>query len=206
MDPTPKRLGYEMPVLRADVVTLSHEHFDHLALEEVLGEPTILRGVTANGRRCRPIDERIGDVRVRTVATFHDADRGRERGPNAIFVFETAGQVLVHLGDLGHTLNRTQIDQIGPVDVLLVPVGGKFTLGARQATEVVQQLAPRRHVIPMHYATGALALDLPLAGVGPFLERSKYVRRHGSGKLSLGGPPPQHSPTIVVLTPEVRAG
>lgn len=205
MDPVPDELGYRMPTVAADAVTVSHEHFDHLALRKVSGEPRVLRGLTADGRRCRPIDEQIGDVRVRTVAAWHDDDGGRGRGPSAIFVLETGGLVVVHLGDLGHTLDARQIEQIGATDVLLVPVGGKFALDARSAAEVVGQLSPRRYVVPMHFAVPALAMDLPLAGAEPFLKQGHRVERPGLDHLLLAPPSKGTAPSIVLLV-AARAG
>jgi len=207
MDPVPDALGYRMPTVRADAVTVSHEHFDHLAVDKAEGDPVVLRGLTADGRRVRSHDAFVGDVHIRTVATAHDDEGGRVRGPNAVFVLETAGLSVVHLGDLGHVLDPAQVEAVGTVDVLLVPVGGAFTLGPRRAQRVVRQLAPRRLVVPMHYKTGQLSQPLPLSGVEPFLRGSRRVRREEAARLDLTAyPPSPGGPRVVRLRPERAAG
>lgn len=173
MDPAPIEIGYEYPTIaNVDAITTSHEHFDHVATNRGEGRspalaPRLLSGV--RGSQVVAIDETSGDVRIRNVASYHDTQLGTQRGPNAIFVFEVAGVRIVHLGDLGHILTDEQIDALVPVDVLLIPVGGVFTIDARGADRVLQQLSPRV-AIPMHYRTPDLAPDLPLDPVDPFLE------------------------------------
>ena len=95
----------------------------------------------------------VKDVRIRNVGTFHDTQQGMERGRNAVFVIEADGLKIVHLGDLGHILTDEQVRQIGPMDVLMVPVGGVYTINGSKAKEVVAQLKPKRYILPMHYGT-----------------------------------------------------
>ena len=169
-------IGYTVPPpLDSDAATITHEHPDHnnAALGGVAS--TVLRGLTADG--WAEIDQTVGDVRVFTVQSFHDAAQGAERGRNAIFVLETGGLRFVHLGDLGHALDASHVDAFGgPVDVLMVPVGGAFTIDAAAATNIVDQLSPRL-VFPIHYKTERVAF--PLATVDAFLE-GKTVERVGS--------------------------
>ena len=199
MDPVPDKLGYAMPRLRADLVTVSHEHFDHIALAKADGEPKVIRGLTARGNGWTKVEATVGDVRVRSVGTYHDAKKGRERGRNAVFVFETAGLTVAHLGDLGHLLDASQRDAIGRVDVLLIPVGGTFTIDAAQAARVVEQLRPRLVVIPMHFKTKTLAMDLPLATVEPFLQGKPRVRRLKGNSLDVDPTAPPGGPEVVLL-------
>ena len=207
MDPVPDTLGYRMPRQRADAVTVSHEHWDHLALDKAEGDPVVLRGLTANGRRVREIDTFVGDVHIRAVATTHDAERGRVHGPNAVFVLETGGLSVVHLGDLGHVLDARQVAAVGTVDVLLVPVGGTFSLGPKRARRVVEQLSPRRLVVPMHYATRQLTEKLPLADAEPFLRASRRVRREEASNLDLhAAPRSSRGPRVVRLQPARATG
>ena len=171
-DPFASSLGYKAPSIEADVVTVSHEHYDHNATEEVRGNPEIVRGT---GER------EIKGVTIRGVSTFHDKARGRERGTNTVFSFKIDGVKIVHLGDLGHILTQEEIKAIGEVDILLIPVGGTFTIDAQEANEVVKQLKPKI-TIPMHYKTPAI--DLPIEGVEGFLSGKKNIERRKELEIS----------------------
>ena len=152
LDPLSADLGLPMPAaaVDVDVVTISHAHPDHANVALAGGTPRVLRGVDGAGR-VRPIDEVIQGVRIRSVAVFHDAEGGKRRGNNAIFVVEWGGRRLVHVGDLGHTLSAAQLQAIGDVDDLLLPVGGVWTLPPAAAVQLIAQLRPRRTILPMHY-------------------------------------------------------
>ncbi|MBM4319674.1 MAG: MBL fold metallo-hydrolase, partial [Deltaproteobacteria bacterium] len=143
---------------------------------------------------------RFRDGVVRNVASWHDEMNGRERGPNSIFVVESGGLRFVHLGDLGHELTPAQVKEIGPVDVLFVPVGGTFTLDERKARQVVRQLSPRRLVVPMHYATPTLKAKLPLAPLAGFLRGWRNpVRRVEGSTLTLESKPSSKGMDVVVF-------
>lgn len=144
---------------------MSHEHFDHNATGEVGNNPVIMRDI---GKQ-----ETKGVV-IKGVSGFHDKDQGAQRGTNTIFILEVDGVKIVHLGDLGHLLNPEQIRAIGEVDILLIPVGGTFTIDAREAGEVVGQLKPRI-VIPMHYKTPSISLTID--GVEKFLSDKKNIEK-----------------------------
>jgi L-ascorbate metabolism protein UlaG (beta-lactamase superfamily) len=153
-----------------DLVTVSHEHTDHNATDLADGDPiVVLRGLGLDG--WAKIDQTIKGVRVRTVGVFHDETQGTQRGKNAIFVFDVDGLRVAHLGDLGHVLSNEQIKEIAAVDVLLIPVGGFYTIDARKAAEVVNQLNPKI-IVPMHYKTAGLAASLAsvLAPVDDFIK------------------------------------
>ncbi|MBI3911006.1 MAG: MBL fold metallo-hydrolase [Armatimonadetes bacterium] len=147
--------GYAPLDLQAQFVTISHDHRDHNYRAAVRAFPgqtlTVLDAGSAVARR--------GKVTISHVSTYHDTRQGAERGPNTVFIVAMDGTRLVHLGDLGHILTPEQVAAIGRVDVLLVPVGGTFTIGPAEARQVVEQLNPRL-VIPMHYRTGGTAPDL----------------------------------------------
>ena len=177
LDPVPDKLGYSMPKAKADLVTVSHEHFDHIAVDKATGGPKVLRGLKPGGRGWNSIDETVSDIRVTAVGTWHDADKGKQRGLNSVFVLETGGLRIAHLGDLGHLLTESQLQAIGRVDVVLVPVGGHFTIDASEALKVVEQLKPRRVVIPMHFKTSRMTMKVPIATVEPFLAKAGKVRR-----------------------------
>ena len=154
IDPVAPMMFKNAPVDGVDVVTISHEHPDHNYVQLATGNPTVVRGLT--GGDLAKIDQTVKGVRIRTVGSFHDPQQGAQRGRNAIFIFELPGLKVVHLGDLGHTLDAQQIAAIGPVDVLLVPVSGGPTMDPKTAVEVMGQLSAKV-VIPMHYGMGAPA-------------------------------------------------
>jgi L-ascorbate metabolism protein UlaG (beta-lactamase superfamily) len=118
------------------------------------------------------------------VGTFHDNVGGMERGKNAVFVLEIAGIKIVHLGDLGHSLTPEQLRRIGPVDVLMIPVGGVYTLNGSDAKAVVEQLKPRHYIIPMHYATEVYT---DLLSDEAFLDEQKEgtVRKYTTNELTI---------------------
>jgi len=199
MDPIPKGLGYDLPGgLKADVVTISHEHQDHNNVGLLVNKPRVLRGLTSDKKGWTKIDQKVKEVTIRSVGVYHDDAMGAERGLNTVFVFELGGLRIVHLGDLGHLLTDEQLSAIGSVDVLLIPVGGVFTIDGRQATRVVDQLRPRLTVIPMHYKTDVLTIK-QLEGVDDFLEGKPNVRREASNTLALSPVKARPAAEIVVL-------
>jgi len=199
MDPIPKGLGYALPVgLKADAVTISHEHADHNNVGLLAGKPRILRGLTADKKGWSKIDEKVKDVSIHSIGVYHDENRGADRGLDTVFLFEVGGMRIAHLGDLGHTLTDDQLSAIGSVDVVLVPVGGSFTLDARQATRVVDQLHPRLMVIPMHYKTDVSTIK-ELGGVDAFLEGKPNVRREATNTIPLSTLKARPGTEIVVL-------
>jgi L-ascorbate metabolism protein UlaG (beta-lactamase superfamily) len=199
IDPIPKSIGYEIPAgLRVDAITISHEHFDHNNLAMVTNKPRLIRGLTPDHKGWTRVDEKVKDVSIRTVGVYHDAKRGAERGLDTVFIFEVGGLRIAHLGDLGHILTDEQRTKIGAVDVLLIPVGGTFTIDARAATRVVEQLRPRLMVIPMHYKTDAVTIK-ELEPVDQFLEGKVAVRREAARTLPLSPLKPRTAAETVVL-------
>ncbi len=199
MDPIPKGLGYDLPGgLKADVVTVSHEHQDHNNVGLLVNKPRILRGLTSDKKGWTKIDQKVKEVTIRSVGVYHDDAMGAERGLDTVFVFELGGLRIAHLGDLGHLLTDEQLSAIGSVDVVLIPVGGVFTIDGRQATRVVDQLRPRLTVIPMHYKTDVLTIK-QLEGVDDFLEGKPNVRKEASNTLALSTVKARPAAEIVVL-------
>jgi L-ascorbate metabolism protein UlaG (beta-lactamase superfamily) len=119
--------------------------------------PKLIQGLKQEGTQTswNIVNEPFKDFRIRSVGTYHDQQEGLSKGKNAVFILEVDGIRIVHLGDLGHLLTRAQIKAIGPVDVLLIPVGGVYTINGSEAKEVVEQLKPKKYIIPMHCATKA---------------------------------------------------
>jgi L-ascorbate metabolism protein UlaG (beta-lactamase superfamily) len=142
-DPYDPVIGYGEINEAADVVTMSHEHRDHNYIQGLKGNPVVLKGA---GTR------ETNGVEFRSIATSHDKNQGKERGNNTVFCFVIDGVRVCHLGDLGHFLAEPELKAIGLVDLLLVPVGGFYTIDDSEATEIVAALDPRI-TIPMHYRT-----------------------------------------------------
>ncbi len=134
-------VGFKLPSVEAKIVTISHSHDDHSFAQGVKGEPTVING---------PGEYEIAEVFIRGISSFHDAESGAKRGKNVIYRIEMDKMVIAHLGDLGHKLTDEEIDQLGNVDILMIPVGGVYTIDSPIAAEVVAQIEPSI-VIPMHY-------------------------------------------------------
>ncbi len=129
----------------ASIVTVSHDHPGHNYVSGVGGNPRIVRG---------PGEYEISDVLITGVASYHDNKRGQERGRNTIYVIHMDDLVICHLGDLGHTLQEEQLEEVADADILLIPIGGGATLNGAQAAEVISQVEPHI-IIPMHYSNEA---------------------------------------------------
>lgn len=143
-------VGFPLPRVEADVVTMSHSHYDHNNAAAVGGNPAIL---TKEG------NYEIGGVHITAIKSWHDGEEGKNRGENLIFKFRMDGLEICHLGDLGEECSSALLEAILPVHVLLIPVGGTYTIDAEQAKEYVDRIMPSV-VIPMHYKTKGLNLDL----------------------------------------------
>lgn len=157
----------------ADIVCVSHDHADHNHVAGISGDPAVVREA---GTRT------LEGVRILGVSTYHDTSGGSERGTNTIFRLETDGLALCHLGDLGHTLDDATAQQLRPVHVLFVPVGGFFTIGGSEADALVDALMPEL-VIPMHFKTEGV--DFPIAPVDGFLAGKTEVQRPGSSEMEV---------------------
>lgn len=162
-DPYDASIGLKFPKTAADIVTISHGHQDHSSLDRIDGSPFVIDA---------PGEYEVKGVFIIGVGSFHDSSSGSQRGKNTIYVLEVDGLRVCHLGDLGHKLSDFQIEEIGGVDILLVPTGGVYTIGPKQAAEVVSQLQPLV-VIPMHYKTGQhdQKTFAKLSGVDEFLKQ-----------------------------------
>lgn len=171
----------------ADIVVVSHDHGDHVGAK-VGGNPTQVSG---------PGDHKVRGVEFKGLGTYHDTSKGKERGKNTVFSFTVDGIGFCHLGDLGHELSDSEIADIGPVDVLMIPVGGVFTIDAATASVVCARIKPRV-AIPMHYKTSKC--DFPIAGVEDFLKGKDKVREVDHSEVELD-PKQLPDPTeIMVLT------
>jgi len=136
----------KLATLSADIVTVSHDHSDHNNLKAVEGTPKRQNPFVING----PGEYEVQGVSVFGVSSYHDTSSGSQRGKNTIFTIAVDGVKIAHLGDLGHKLENKDLDLIGSVDILMIPVGGKVSLNPEQAIAVINQIEPKV-VIPMHY-------------------------------------------------------
>ncbi|MEK7141204.1 MAG: MBL fold metallo-hydrolase [Patescibacteria group bacterium] len=162
-DPYGSLIGLSYPKhTEADIVTVSHDHEDHNAVRLVDGNPFIVSG---------PGEYEIKGVGVVGLGVYHDDQKGEKRGKSTIFRIEIDGLSIVHLGDLGHELSAAQVDSLDGVDILLVPVGGIYTIDANQAAKIVGEIEPTI-VIPMHYNRTGLDQKMfaDLAPVDAFLK------------------------------------
>jgi L-ascorbate metabolism protein UlaG (beta-lactamase superfamily) len=157
----PEVVGLKFPKVAADIVTVSHQHKDHNQADLVKDVKRLVSG---------PGEYEIMGVSIIGIPTFHDEKKGAKRGKNTIYVYEMDGLRLVHLGDLGHKLHEKILEKIGDIDILMVPVGGEYTIGPTEAVEVARAIEPKM-VIPMHYQMPGLnpATFAKLSSTKPFL-------------------------------------
>lgn len=175
IDPYDDKVGYPVPAVQTDAVLVSHEHGDHNNVAMAAGRPRVIRGL-ADGES-RPVKESVGGVAISSVPTFHDASQGKERGNNTVFIIDAEGLRVVHLGDLGHPLDEAALRAIGHPDVLMIPVGGRFTIDPAQAHAIISQLRPGI-AIPMHYKTEVNA-GWPIGDLGGFLDAGNGAKQVG---------------------------
>lgn len=174
-DPYDSSVGYDMPEVEADAVTVSHRHYDHDNLSAVKGSPRIIEGECSVG---------LHGVEINAIKSFHDGQRGKKRGENTIFKFRMDGIDICHLGDLGEACSAELIDVLLPVNVLLIPVGGTYTIDAEMAKEYVDRIMPDV-VIPMHYREKGCKLDIDKVEDFTDLFDEEYVEEIEDGELEL---------------------
>jgi L-ascorbate metabolism protein UlaG (beta-lactamase superfamily) len=188
-DPYPPSLGPKLPRLEADLVTVSHLDANHSYVQGVSKDAYQVLG---------PGEYEIAGVEVTGIPTYHDSAAGSELGRNTVYVIEIDDVRVCHLGDLGHRLGDAELESIGTVDVVLVPVAGERTLGAAQAAEVVRQLEPRV-VVPMHFAIPGL--KLALEPVDRFLKEMGVAAAEAQPKLTIQAGTSDGETKLVLLDP-----
>lgn len=186
-DPFNDELGLKMPRFEADIITVSHSHKDHSNTGAIRGNPFIIN--TAG-------EYEIKGVFIEGVESSHDDKNGSERGGNIIYRIEMEDISITHLGDLGHILESKQLEKLEGTDILLIPVGGKYTINAAKAVEVISQIEPRI-VIPMHYKTSGVKFDID--GVEKFI-KELGIKPRNEEKLKISKKDlPQEDMELVVL-------
>lgn len=160
IDPYDDKIGYKLPKLSADVLLISHDHFDHSNKKGVSDYKLLVEG---------PGEYETNGVFIYGRATYHDTKNGGDRGDNTIYLINADGFNILHLGDLGHELSQSTMEKISNIDVLMIPVGGKYTIDAKTATKVISALEPGI-VIPMHYKTDDLTGIKDIDDIDRFLD------------------------------------
>ena len=172
-DPHSPDYGYSLGKPSARIVTISHQHPGHSYVQGISGNPKQVAG---------PGEYEISGILIIGIGTFHDNEKGAKMGRNTVYLMDVDEVSVCHLGDLGHVLTASHVEQIEDVDVLLVPVGGVSTVNATAAAEIVRQLEPKV-VVPMHCRTEAL--DRGLASVDGFLKEMGLKEITSQPKLTL---------------------
>ncbi|MBX0327832.1 MBL fold metallo-hydrolase [Oscillochloris sp. ZM17-4] len=160
-DPYSRSIGMDLGRPSAHIITVSHDHADHNFVAGV--KPLREKMFVIDG----PGEYEVSGVLITGVRTAHDANKGADRGFNTVFVIHLDDVVFCHLGDLGHELTQAQLEEIGNVDVLFVPVGGGETIGPAEANGVISQIEPKI-VIPMHFASAQLSFEYDLLPLEKF--------------------------------------
>jgi len=182
---TTENLNYGEIEESADIVTVSHEHGDHSNVSAVQGSPEVVKGTA-----------KVKGIEFKGIPTYHDDAKGKSRGSNTILCFEVDGVRVCHLGDLGHPLSDKQTTELGSVDILLIPVGGFYTIDAKVAGQVCDKLKPKV-IIPMHFRNDKCSF--PIAGVDEFLQGKEGVSRLDTSEVEFKqGELPATTKTVVL--------
>jgi L-ascorbate metabolism protein UlaG (beta-lactamase superfamily) len=172
-DPFPPDTGYTLGKQTADIVTVSHPHPSHSYDQGISGQHRLVKG---------PGEYEISGVLILGIGTYHDSVKGQSCGKNTVYLMEIDGVAICHLGDIGHVLGDEPVEEMGNVDVLMLPVGGVSTINAAMAAEVIRKLEPKV-VIPMHYKTPQTSRDLE--PVDDFLKEMGQVQVEPRPKFSV---------------------
>ncbi|MCX6724278.1 MAG: MBL fold metallo-hydrolase [Candidatus Staskawiczbacteria bacterium] len=191
VDPYDEATGPKLPNLSADILLVTHQHHDHNNVNDVKGSPFLIQG---------PGEYEVKGVFVQGIPSFHDDKEGKERGQNTIYVFEAEEMRFCHMGDFGQKqLTDEQLEKIDKVDILMIPVGGEYTIDSSSAQKIISQIEPKV-VIPMHYAIPKVKAKLD--------DVSKFLKTMGKPSvvpqdkfIAKASTMPKDGMEIVVLTP-----
>lgn len=174
-------VGLPFGKIAADIVTISHHHKDHDDVSKITGTDQREKPLVLDA----PGEYEALEVGLVGISSFHDDKEGAERGKNTIFVIQADGVLVAHLGDLGHQLSDKQIEELGVVDVLLIPVGGKYTLDPAGAVKLINAVGPSI-VVPMHYKADGMGSDFDeMATLAEFLSKGGYEVSTEEDKLKV---------------------
>jgi len=172
-DPFDETLGYKLLRIKVNIVTVSHEHFDHNYVRGVKGRPVVFKGL---------VNRESHKMEFRGISSYHDSVYGGQRGLNTIFVIKADGLNLCHLGDLGHILDSDKLNEIGTIDILFIPVGGFYTIDSSQATQIIKDIKPKI-AVPMHYKTEAIKFSIDPVEI--FLSDKDNIQRSESSEFEI---------------------
>lgn len=192
IDPFDEKIGLKVPNFSADILLVSHGHYDHNNVRAVKGEPFLIQN---------PGEYEVKGVFVQGIDSYHDDSEGKQRGKNTIYTIEAEDMRFCHLGDFGQKqLTDEQLEKIGKVDILMIPVGGTFTIDGHEAAKVIGQIEPKI-IVPMHYALPKLKVEVD--GVEKFLKAMGKNSVAPTDKLTIKSSalPKDGMMEIVVLTP-----
>jgi len=202
IDPYDEQIGLKPPTCEADILLITHSHFDHNNVKAVNGNPFLIS---------EPGEYEIKDVFIQGISAFHDNAQGKEKGENTIYTLESEGIKICHLGDLGQKeLTDEQLEKIGAIDILMIPVGGVYTISAKEAVKIISQIEPKI-IIPMHYhipypgrrpgGSYRPKLKIKLEGLDKFLKIMGVKAPEVSKKLSISQRNlPTEGTKIIILT------
>jgi len=180
-------LSYGKITDEADIVLSSHDHDDHNYTKDIKGKFIHIKQAGAHD---------VKGVKIRAIPSHHDTSKGKERGNNLIFVVDADGLTIVHAGDLGHTLEKEVVKEIGKIDILLIPVGGFYTIDAQDATKVMTDLEPAV-TIPMHFKTDKC--NFPISDVEGFIGNKKGVKKAKNSEIEIKKESMPKEPEIILL-------
>ena len=188
---SPAMVGFKFPKTEADIVTISHQHSDHAEIQAIGGNPFVVSA---------PGEYEIKGVSIFGFPTFHDSKQGTERGQNTVYLIEADGLRIFHLGDLGVSLSPKILGEVNGVDVLMIPVGGVFTIGPKEAVDIISQIEPQI-ILPMHYRTPGINEKVfgKLAALEDFLKELGVGTFEKLDKLSLSKDKLPEETKVVVL-------
>ena len=178
-DPFDETVGYPLCAARADIALLSHAHFDHNHVQSLAGNPQVIR---------TPGVHEAGGLRITGTPTFHDPEGGKLRGPNVIFSIEGDGLRIVHMGDIGHIPTDGQYAAIEGADVMLIPIGGTYTVTTPQAVEIIRRAKPRM-AVAMHFSNDLC--KMPIADASEFIRLTGAVEMPGEIEIAPGADLPR---------------
>ena len=193
IDPYDSKIGYKLPKLECDILLSSHNHADHSNVAGVTGYKLLINS---------PGEYETSGVFVYGIPVYHDGKQGAKRGENIIFLIEIDGISVLHLGDLGHDLSKEILEKISDVDVLMIPVGGKYTIDAETAAEVISEIEPG-YVLPMHYKTADSTGLTDIAGLDKFMDEmgiENNIKKDDKLKIGSKSDVPDET-QVVILNP-----
>jgi len=174
IDPFNEEVGLRVPKLAADILLITHSHSDHNNVKAVAGQPFLISG---------PGEYEIKNIFIEGIPAWHDTSMGKERGENTIYTLESEDLKICHLGDLGQKeLTEEQLEKIGEVDILMIPIGGTYTISAKEALKIMSQIEPKI-TIPMHYSLPKIRIKLD--GLDKFLKSLGIKSIMPENKLSI---------------------